>query len=187
MNPTHFSTDLLKRFKQGAIIAYPTEAVFGLGCDPENEMAVMSLLKLKNRPIEKGMILIAAELSQLKNHIDWEALSESRRTEIVDSWPGPNTWLLPKSVYAKDYLTGGSDLIAVRVSAHPVVVRMCEHLQSALVSTSANITGVTPAKTAEQVKNQFGKSVTYVPGSVGGQLNPTQIRNGLTGEIIRAN
>lgn len=187
MNNTYFSADLLTSFKKGATIAYPTEAVFGLGCDPENEMAVMSLLNLKKRPIEKGLILIAGELSQLQGFIDLEALCESRRAEIVNSWPGPITWLLPKSAYAKDYLTGGSDLIAVRVSAHPAVVGLCKHLNSAVVSTSANITGVPPAKTIEQVKDQFGQRVTYVLGDVGGQQNPTQIRNGLTGESIRAN
>lgn len=187
MNQTYFSTDLLDSFKQGAVIAYPTEAVFGLGCDPTNEMAVMSLLRLKNRPREKGMILIAGELSQLEGFINLAALCASRRAEIIDSWPGPSTWLLPKSANAKDYLTGGSDLIAVRVSDHPVVVGMCKHLNSAVVSTSANVSGSAPAKTLDQVKKQFGQRVTYVSGVVGGQLNPTQIRNGLTGEIIRAN
>ena len=152
MNDTYFPADFLSNFKKGAIITYPTEAVFGLGCDPQNETAVMSLLALKQRPIEKGLIIIAGELAQLLSYINLDLLPESRRTEIVNSWPGPNTWLLPKSDKAKRYLTGDSELIAVRVSAHPVVVKMCKHLNSAVVSTSANITGTVPAKTIEQVK-----------------------------------
>lgn len=182
----NFPADLKSKFKNGAIIAYPTEAVFGLGCDPTNESAVFSLLKIKQRPVEKGVILIASDISQLLDFIDMQALTNDRKSEIFASWPGPNTWLVPKSERAKDYLTGGSELIAVRVSAHPRVRELCQYLDSAIVSTSANISGAAPAKTLEQAKLQFEQKVVYVQGTVGDQQNPTQIRNGLTGQIIRA-
>lgn len=184
---TTLTVDGLKHaFEHGEVFAYPTEAVFGLGCDPLNEAAVLRLLKLKDRPLHKGLILIASNQSQLEPFADFSSLSTNRLREIENSWPGPNTWLVPKKVATPDYLTGGSDLIAVRVSAHNVVKRMCDELGSALVSTSANTTGAQPARNQQEVVAQFADAVHCVKGRVGEQHSPSQIRNALTGEIIRA-
>ncbi|MEG2981848.1 MAG: Sua5/YciO/YrdC/YwlC family protein, partial [Stenotrophomonas sp.] len=81
--------------KAGGVIAYPTEAVWGLGCDPSNETAVMKLLALKQRPVEKGMILIAASPAQLHGWVQLDALADDRRQAVLDSWPGANTWIVP--------------------------------------------------------------------------------------------
>lgn len=184
----HTPTDpLIEAFTSGKIIAYPTEAVFGLGCDPDNEEAVMSLLALKQRPIEKGMILIADNYSQLLPYVNDRAIPMDRRTEIFSSWPGPVTWLLPASDRAPRWITGGSELIAVRVTAHPLVKSLCTKLGKPLVSTSANYSGEEPARNVEQIKQTFGNDVYCVEGEVGKLGNPTQIRHGLTGEVIRAN
>ncbi len=75
------------------VIAYPTEAVFGVGCDPDSETAVMRLLALKQRPVEKGLILIAASFEQLKPYIDDSRLSDAQREAIFSCWPGPVTFV----------------------------------------------------------------------------------------------
>lgn len=186
MPSTLFAPSFVHSFKLGALIAYPTEAVFGLGCDPSFENAVMDLLVLKNRPMDKGLILIASDMSQLTPFIDFEQVPEAMQQQILASWPGPNTWLLPKQTNTPDYLTGGSSLIAVRISQHPTVVAMCNALNSAVVSTSANLNGHEPARDAEGVKAQFADKVICVEGDVGGNPNPSCIRHGLTGDIIRA-
>lgn len=180
------SAQLVDAFIRGQVLAYPTEAVFGLGCDPLNEKAVMQILNLKNRPLEKGVILIASNMSQLLPFADFSQLDDKIRGMVDKSWPGPNTWLIPKLPSTPDFLTGGSELIAVRVSAHPVVKTLCENVKSALVSTSANLSGEEPARTQSEIIDQFGDQVVCVEGEVGQQANPSQIRHGITGEIIRA-
>lgn len=186
-NPVlNFDAELKIAFEKGGIFAYPTEAVFGLGCDPDNEQAVMKILALKQRPVEKGVILIASNYSQLLPYVKDDAIPMDRRTEIVSSWPGPNTWLLPKSDKAPDWITGGSPLIAVRVTAHPVVRALCDFLGKPLVSTSANLAGHEPARTVAEVEQEFGGKVQIIQAQVGEQAQPTQIRHGLTGQVIRA-
>jgi L-threonylcarbamoyladenylate synthase len=170
----------------GEVIAYPTEAVFGLGCDPDNQQAVLRLLALKKRPVHKGLILVAKTYSQLFPYVDDKSISMDRRTEIFSSWPGPVTWLLPASVKAPEWITGGSELIAVRVSQHSIVQQLCEWAGKPLVSTSANVSGVEPARTSAEVVHQFADKVLLVEGNVGGKGRPSEIRNGLTGQIIRA-
>jgi len=175
-----------QQFLDGEVFAYPTEAVYGLGCDPTNEAAVMKLLALKNRSLEKGLIVIANSKKQLTNFVDFSRVEPEILKQVDDSWPGPNTWLLPKKQGTPDFITGGSELIAVRVSSHPLVVDICRLLDSAVISTSANKSGEEPAKNCQQVFSQFGESLLCLHGSVGTQKNPSQIRNGLTGETVRA-
>ena len=116
---------LLIAFRQGQLIAYPTEAVYGLGCDPDNESAVNNLLDLKKRPVEKGLILVAANYSQVVKYVADNHIPIERRADVFSCWPGPITWLLPASASTPAWLTGGNDLIAVRISAHPVVRKLC--------------------------------------------------------------
>lgn len=178
---------LLASFVAGGIFAYPTEAVFGLGCDPDQEQAVMQLLALKQRPIEKGLILVAKTYSQLLPYINDAAIPMYKRTEIFSSWPGPNTWLLPASQSAPKWITGGSSLIAVRVSAHPLVQELCECFDKPLVSTSANLTGQPSAMTVQEIEQQFAQQVIIVAGELGQRSKPSKIRHGITGQTIRDN
>lgn len=173
-------------FQAGSLIVYPTEAVMGIGCDPDNEAAVNALLEIKQRPVEKGVILIAANYSQLLPYVNDNAIRPDRRTDIFSSWPSPNTWLLPKSSSAPVWLTGKHSKIAVRVTNHPVVVELCNKLGKPIVSTSANLTGQPPAITTEEAKAVFADSVFYVEGEVGGATKPSTIRDGDTAEVIRA-
>lgn len=168
----------------GGIIAYPTEAVFGLGCDPLNPDAVCRVLELKQRPVAKGLILVAADFAQLRAFV--RMLPPARMQEILASWPGPNTWLFPSTADCPAWLTGSHDTLAVRVTAHPVTADLCRAARMPLVSTSANLAGHRPFKNALQVRSCFRDRVdTIVSGVVGTLRAPTAIRDGATGTLIR--
>lgn len=175
----------VKQVQQGAVIAYPTEAVFGLGCDPDSESAVMALLALKQRPVEKGLILIAANYQQLQPYIDDQRLTPEQKEKMFSSWPGPVTWVVPASAATPAWLTGRFASIALRVTNHPDVQQLCRALNKPLVSTSANLTGLSPCRTAAEVHQQFGNKLPVLQGDTGGRNNPSEIRDVLTGELIR--
>lgn len=170
--------------RAGGIVAYPTEAVYGLGCDPWNTDALVRILALKRRGVEKGLVLIAAAFSQLRPFV--QELDDSLWRRIKSRWPGPTTWLLPACAAVPFWLTGGRHTVAVRVTAHPQAASLCEVYGGALVSTSANITGRPPARSALAVRRQFGVSIDYVLGGrIGGDLRPTEIRDALSDRVIR--
>lgn len=170
--------------RAGGIIAYPTEAVWGIGCDPFCEEAVDALLEIKQRDWRKGVILVAADMAQLEPYLS--GLDEKFLQILMASWPGPNTWLVPNNGTAPDWITGGRNTLAVRVTAHPVVVALCKRFGGAIVSTSANPAGRPPARTLSEVRRYFGDQLdAIVPGALGGLQNPTQIRNVISGEICR--
>lgn len=170
--------------KEGGIIAYPTEAVFGLGCLPNNEKSVNRILKLKNRSINKGLILVAFSIEQLGPFVDFSELKDKRHG-IFDSWPGPVTWLIPAKPETPNWLTGKHETLAVRVSNHPIVRSLCEKL-GPIVSTSANPNSVEPAKSSQKVREYFETAVDYViPANISNDLSPTEIRDGQSGKIVR--
>ena len=169
----------------GGVIACPTEAVWGLSCDPDNQSAVSRLLALKNRPVAKGLILVAAAESQLSFLLD-ELPPKQRRT-LSDSWPGPATWLLPHLGRVPPWIYGDHDTVAVRVSAHPGVRALCQAWGGPLVSTSANPAGCRPAVALFQVRRYFDDHLdALLPGAVGGAGQPSVIRDLASGKIIRA-
>lgn len=168
----------------GGVIAYPTEAVFGFGCDPLQEMAVTRILALKGRAIGKGFILIAANLEQLWPFVSH--LPPAYATQIKASWPGPITWLLPARHSLPIWLTGGRASLAVRVTAHPIAAALCQACNMALISTSANYTRQPPTRSALKVRQHFGSGVDYLlPGRCGLQSRPSRIVDGITGVIVR--
>lgn len=174
----------VRLLKQGGVIAYPTEAVYGLGCDPRNEAAVLKILHMKQRSWRKGLILIAAHIGQLESYI--APLSEQQQTRLEQSWPGPVTWLVPISNHCPKLIRGKHSMVAVRVSAHSLSKSLCQAFQAPIVSTSANIASHSPCNNALQVQKIFGKHIDYcIPGKLGGRQHASEIRNLLTGEIIR--
>ncbi|QHM73600.1 L-threonylcarbamoyladenylate synthase type 1 TsaC [Mixta intestinalis] len=175
----------VQQLQQQAVIAYPTEAVFGLGCDPDNEKSVMELLAFKQRPVEKGLILIAADYQQLEPYVSDRELSVVQREKMFATWPGPVTWVLPALPQTPRWLTGRFDTLAVRVSAHPAVQALCRAFGKPLVSTSANLSGQPPCRNVEEVLQQFGKHFPVLHGETGGRLNPSEIRDIISGDIIR--
>lgn len=173
------------QIRREAIIAYPTEAVFGLGCDPDSESAVMALLALKQRPVQKGLILIAADYQQLKPYLDDAKLTTQQKKKMFSSWPGPVTWVVPAHSTTPHWLTGHFDSLAVRVSDHPEVRQLCLAIGKPLVSTSANLTSFPPCRTAKEVHQQFGEAFPVLLADTGGRANPSEIRDAITGELIR--
>lgn len=170
--------------QRGGIIAYPTEAVYGLGCDPLNQQAVEKLLQIKHRLVSKGLILAASDFSQLEPFI--QPVDAAIFEKIMQSWPGPTTWLLPANKQAPKFLRGCSNLQAVRISNHPVVQQLCDKLGSAIISTSANISGRRSARTALAVRTIFQNQIDYVINAKTGELSqPSQIINAITDEVIR--
>ena len=170
--------------RKGSIIAYPTEAVYGLGCDPFNESAVLNLLALKNRSITKGLILIAATLEQLMPYI--VAIPKKQMQIVLKSWPGPVTWLFPKTPNLPYWISGNHPTVAVRVTAHPVASALCRAFGQPLVSTSANEAEHPPARHAEMVSKIFSDKIAGIlEGDVGQLGKPTPIYDAMTGEVIR--
>lgn len=170
---------------QDGVIAYPTEGVWGLGCRPDSLVALQRVLDIKRRPAHKGLIVIASDPAQLAGLIDWSSLTLERVTDVLASWPGPVTWLLPAHRDVPWLLRGAHTTLAVRVSAHPLVQALCRHV-GPLVSTSANHAGRRSALTALQVRSWFGNEIDLlVPGALGGRKGPSTIRDGVSGAVLR--
>ena len=174
----------VEHLRAGHVIAYPTEAVYGLGCDPANETAVRKLLALKGRHESAGLVLIASEFSQLKPWIS--DVDAALIDKAMQTWPGPVTWLFPRATTVPNYVAGAHHTIAVRITAHQPSRLLCEAFGSALISTSANHTSAKPARSAEEVQNYFGHQIKGIlTGCLGGGEKPSEIRDLLSGNIIR--
>lgn len=179
-------TSAFDAFEAGGVIAYPTEAVFGLGCDPDNEQAVQKLLDIKQRPIEKGLILLASNYSQLLPYIDDCKIPQDKRFTVLSRWPNGITQVLPCTPTTPKWLTGKFSTLAVRVTDQPDVVELCKQTNKPIVSTSANLTGEPPAKTWQEVEQALGDRVDFiVKGETLGFNQPSTIIDGLTGDVFR--
>ena len=171
--------------RRGGVIACPTESVWGLTCDPNNETAVGELLMLKKRSMEKGLILVAAMQKQFEDLL--ENLSLSKRALLTESWPGPNTWLVTHHGRVPSWIVGVHDKVALRVTDHPIMRALCLAWDGPLVSSSANPAGLKPAETLQEVEAYFpGQLSALIAGETGGRPLPSQIRDLDTGSIIRA-
>jgi L-threonylcarbamoyladenylate synthase len=174
-----------RHVRAGGLIAYPTEAVFGLGCLPFAAEALERLFALKRRSWRKGLLLIAADFAQIAPFVVLPA-DPGRRRELLASWPGPVTWVLPATRTVPRWITGGRPTVGVRVTAHPVAAALCERVGSALVSTSANVARRPPLKAALHVRRALGRGLDYVlAGPLGGLASPTVIKDGRTGRVLR--
>lgn len=173
----------VRSLERGGVIAYPTEAIYGLGCDPLNPEAVHRVLDLKQRDPAKGLILIASSFRQLKPFL--KPVRKKANKQLKQSWPGPVTWLLPANPECPTWLTGHHDTLAVRVTAHPGCRALCRAFKGPVISTSANLSQQQPRRRKLSVLKQFGRNLDYIlPGDVGGLERPTEIRNH-QGKVIR--
>lgn len=171
--------------REGGVIAYPTEAVWGLGCDPDNAQALARLLRLKRREPAKGVILVAAELEQLAPWLD--GLPPQQRALLAEPQGQPTTWLVPDNGRAHELVRGEHDKVALRISEHPLVGELCRAFGGPLVSTSANRAGEASAMSAEAVQHTFGDELDGVlDGPLGGYTRPSTIRDLATGQVLRA-
>ncbi|MGQ9424833.1 L-threonylcarbamoyladenylate synthase [Gilvimarinus sp. F26214L] len=175
---------LAQRLREGQVIAYPTEAVWGLGCDPDNAEAVFKILELKGRAVNKGLILVAASVEQFAPYLT--KVSADQLRQLQKSWPGPVTWLIPDNGRAPCWIRGEHASVALRVSAHPLVAGLCRAFGGPIVSTSANPAGRREARDGATVRRYFGARLDAVaPGRVGRAGKPSQIRDLMTGAILR--
>lgn len=171
---------------KGEVIAYPTEAVWGLGCDPFDVDAVYNILELKGRSVDKGLILIASDISQLEFIL--KDLSTAQRARMKASWPGPTTWIVPNNGRVPYWVSGNHSGVAVRVTDHPLVQALCKMYGGPIVSTSANPQGKPAAKYRWQVERYFGHAsqLTYITkGIVGKRDRPSDIIDLLSESVIR--
>lgn len=167
------------------MVACPTEAVWGLSCDPFDPFAVARLLRFKSRPLAKGLILVAADCAQLAFLL--EELTARERETVSSTWPGPVTWLVPHRGRVPPWVHGAHDSVAVRVTDHPGLAALSRGFLGPLVTTSANPGGARPAKSGFQVRRYFGNRLDYVlPGKLGAADRPTVIRDLASGRTIRA-
>lgn len=170
--------------QQQAVVAYPTESVWGLGCDPGSLVAVEELLRLKGRSVSKGLILIAASTEQFSSFL--KGLEPDALLRFQTPQQKPTTWLVPNNGSAPEWISGGHDTLALRVTDHPLAAALCQLFGGPLVSTSANPQGQPAAISAAQVQAYFGQAVAVqTPGTVGGAVKPSEIRHLLSGEIVR--
>lgn len=172
---------------RGGVIAYPTEAVWGLGCDPFDASAVRRLLAIKQRAESKGLILIAANLAQVASLIDRNALPPARIRAVLATWPGPHTWLLPCTPLVPHWLRGEHATLALRVTAHPQSAALCSAFDGPLVSTSANLAATAPARSRGELDPALMAQLDGVfDGPIGDLSAPTPIRDAASGTLLRA-
>ena len=171
--------------RQGGVVAHPTEAVWGLACDPFSETAVDYLLSIKGRPVEKGLILVSSDPSHFTELLS--PLSSELRDRFLQKQSRPTTWIVPDiNNQMPDWLKGKHSGLAVRVSTHPVIQEISHRFGGAIVSTSANPAGKTPAMSVREIRHYFKANLAYVvPGFLGGALRPSQIIDLESGRVIR--
>ncbi|MEN8175024.1 MAG: L-threonylcarbamoyladenylate synthase [Pseudomonadota bacterium] len=169
----------------GGIVACPTEAVYGLGCDPLQASAVQRILEIKGRRPGKGLILIASDPAQLSPYLLFP--DPQRMSRVQATWPGPHTWVFDANPSIPAWITGGRNTVAARVTAHPLAAALCSAFGGALISTSANRSGGVPARSALQARLVFGNEVDlYLHGACGRLERPTPVRDARSGKLLRA-
>ena len=179
--------------RSGGVIAYPTEAVYGLGCDPWRETALVRLARLKRRPLTKGFILIGESWRHLEPFVrsDWLEWLEGRLGTVPRVSDLPVTWLVPARSTVPAGVTGrrfgAAARVAVRVTAHPIAAALCRGFGGAIVSTSANTAAAPPARRALDTRLRLGRGLDLVvPGPTGGHLRPSAIRDAGSGRTLRS-
>ena len=171
----------------GGVIAYPTEGVWGLGCDPFNESAVRRILALKGRSVDKGLILIGACMNQFSFLL--KDINPDKSHHLKKSWPGPVTWIIPHHQRVPNWVSGNHSGVAIRVSDHPLVQALCRYYGGPIISTSANPQSKPSAMTRLKVRCYFGRDprLNFIaPGQTGKHQQASQIRDLETLELIRA-
>ncbi len=167
----------------GAVIAYPTETVYGLGCLPERPAAIRRLLACKGRPADKGLILLAGAPEALQ---PWTApLTDDDWARIADPTAPPTTWLVPAAAGVPALVRGRHPNVAVRISRHPLVAALTARLGRPIISTSANPAGQPPPPAAEALDPALRRRVDLVLGGTCGGGRPSRIVELASGRVVR--
>lgn len=178
---------------RGGLVLHATEGVWGLACDPFDATAVQRLLMLKRREVGKGLIVIGSEPEAFA--LELEAIPDPARAQVVASWPGAVTWVLPNQRFPA-WITGGRDSVAVRVPGHPQARALCRAFRGPLVSTSANRAGRPSPRNRFQAlatltrmrraraTGAIARAVHVLDGETLGRRHPSEIRT-VSGETLR--
>ena len=171
--------------RNGGVLAYPTEGVYGLGCDPDCRVAFEKIFAMKRRQPEQGVLLIASDFEQIKpwiSDVPEVALARARA-----AWPGAHTFIFPRSPRVPEWIAGRHAGIALRVTAHGPSAALCRAFGGPIVSTSANRHGEPPARSAPDVRAIFGDELDGVlDAPLGGLDRPTPITDAVSGAVVRA-
>ena len=187
MSADDLSGDHLRRavdvLRGGGVVAHATEGVWGLACDPVDGAAVDRLLDIKGRDAEQGLIVAAGQAEAFATEL--EGLDDEVASRIRASWPGAVTWVVPNRRFPH-WITGGRDTVAIRVPGHEQARALADAFGGAIVSTSANRSGVEPARTAGAVADALGEAVDFIlPGEIGSSAGPSRIIDALSGRTLR--
>ncbi len=171
--------------QQGAVIVYPTDTIWGLGCHPQLAHSVSRILSIKQRPVEKGLILLCSNLDYFAPYIS-DQLSAEQTNRLTQKTGHPITWLIPASTHCPDWIRGHSSYVAIRVTSHPFVSTICQQIQSPIVSTSANRAGCAPVRNSWQARRKFIDQVdSIVCGYDSGTMRASEIKSLESGQIFR--
>ena len=159
-----------KALKDGHLVAFPTETVYGLGADATNEKAVSRIYTVKDRPIGHPLIVHISSISQLdKWAID---VPEYALKLAIEFWPGPMTLILKRSALVKDFITGGQDNVGIRVPAQPVALSLLSEFDGigglGIAAPSANrfgsVSPTTSDAVVEELKDYLGQEDLILDG-----------------------
>lgn len=166
--------------RQGKLVAFPTETVYGLGASVRDERAVSRIFEVKGRPVDNPLIVHLSDISELPGlarNIPAEAWTLARRF-----WPGPLTLVLEKQPWVPGVVTGGLDSVAVRVPDHPVALALLRAAELPVAAPSANISGRPSPTTAEHVLADLAGRISAVldggPCDIGVESTVLDIRGG---------
>lgn len=169
--------------KKGKIIAYPTESVFALGCDPENKKAIKKLLSIKKRSWKKGFILLASHYKQIIPYIDEKKIDKTQKKKILQN--KLITWVIPKKKYISKLLSGKHNSIAIRMINLKLIKKLCYLYGKPIISTSANLNGFSPCKKKKEIINQFNNKIFILNGSLGNKKKTSKIQDIITNHQYR--
>ena len=166
--------------KGGSIIIYPTEGIYGIGCDAFNQKSVNKVISIKGRSNSKSFIVICSDVIQLKTIINENYVNNQ---ELLAK--NFITWIVPAHQKCPSWLTI-NNTVAVRITDHPVIDNLCNGLNGPIISTSANYSNQSYINDIKKIEVLFDKKVDYIiEGKLGGEIKSSTIKDIVTKEVLR--
>lgn len=177
---------IAQRLMHGAVIAYPSDTIWGFGCHPLSTQAVSRIQAIKRRPAKKSMILLGSSLEQARPFIDSNVMNAHHQA-LAQSYSRPRTWIIKASPSCPHWLQADTGTIAFRLTDKPQIQALCETINAPLISTSANISGRPTARNSLLVHRYFQLQLDYIiEGFQCGKTQASEIRDIQSGKILRA-
>ena len=172
--------DASEIIKNGGNAIYPTEGIYGIGCDPFNKSSVEKIFDIKGRDLTKNFIILASNIKYLKRIIDNNLF---KNKALIDG--SFTTWVVPTNKDCPLWLSTNKS-IAIRITNHPVVDELCENIGGPVISTSANCSNQKYTDNITAIENIFdGKIDCIVKGQLGNEKKSSMIKDILTDKILR--